>query len=279
MEVSLLNVQRLKDVLNDYVTISKKSMGQAINNALGDIALTAIRTTYKTNAPKIEAELTRVIDTGPSYIYKSGLKYGGKRGEAISQQFTKSGKAKIFKRAIKTGIRSKGLEAPYKLANWILKNQGLQPLGKTKVGIAGIGFGKSSGSEGTIGRHARNLIAARKRSVGFLAIGWAAAAKLFGKKPSRGDFGDKTMSRIGGGKKAQEDRAITEGIIFNNTGSKDIRYFPPKKRIPSGIVKIGMPGLRAAMDEVLNDPVRGIIPYIKARLDRLPLGMRGYYGR
>ena len=112
----------------------------------------------------------------------------------------------------------------------------------------------------------------------FLGIGWAGAAKVFGKKPSKGDFGDKTMKRIGGGVKAQENRAITEGVIFNNTGTKDIRYFPVRKRSPSGISKIGMPGLMEAMNEVLNDPKRGIIPYIKARLDRLPLTRRGSYG-
>ena len=77
MEVALLNVQRLRDALQDYSIISRKSMGQAINNALGDIALTAIRTTYKSNAPKIEAELTRVMDSGPKYIVKRGLKAGG----------------------------------------------------------------------------------------------------------------------------------------------------------------------------------------------------------
>lgn len=262
MEVKLLNVQRLRDALQDYSTISRKSMGQAINNALGDIALTAIRTTYKSNAPKIEAELTRVVDTGPKYLVKRGLKVGGG----------------TFRRKIKTGLRQKSLDAPLKLANWIMKNQGLPPLGNTKIGIPGMGFGKSSGKSGTIGKIAKNLVAARKRSVQFLAVGWSAAARVFGKRPSKGDFGEKTLQRLGGGVKAQENKSITEGVIFNNTGTRDIRYFPVKKRTPSGISKIGMPGLMAAMQEVLNDPRRGIIPYIKARLDRLPLGRRGLYG-
>lgn len=236
----------------------------AINDRLGDIALTAIRTTYKSNAPKIEAELTRVVDAGPKYLIKRGLRAGGG----------------TFRRKIKTGLRDKRLDAPIKLANWIMKNQGLPPLGNTKVGIPGMGFGKSSGRPGTIGRIAKNLVAARKRSVQFLGIGWAAAAKIFGKggKLRRGDFGEKTMQRIGGGIKAKDDRAITEGIIFNNTGTRDIRYFPVKRRTPSGISKIGMPGLLAAMNEVLDDPKRGLIPYIKERLDRLPLGRRGFYG-
>ena len=262
MEVALLNVQRLRDALQDYSIISRKSMGQAINNALGDIALTAIRTTYKSNAPKIEAELTRVMDSGPKYIVKRGLKAGGG----------------TFRRKIKTRLRQKTLDAPIKLANWIMKNQGLPPLGNTKIGIPGMGFGKSSGKQGTIGKIAKNLVAARKRSVQFLAVGWAAAARVFGKRPSKGDFGEKTIQRLGGGVKAQEDKSLTEGVIFNNTGTRDIRYFPVKRRSPSGISKIGMPGLMAAMEEVLNDPRRGIIPYIKARLDRLPLGRRGLYG-
>lgn len=261
MEVSLLNTQRVRDMLQDYSTISRKSMGQAINNFLGDVALTAIRTTYKSNKSKIEAELTRVVDVGPKYLIKKGIKAEGG----------------TFRRKIKTGLREKRLDAPLKLANWILKNQGLAPLGNKKIGIAGQGFGKSSGEQGTIARIAKNLIAGRKRSVGFLAIGWAGAAKLFGKKPSKGDFGDETIKRIGGGVKAQEDKAIVEGIIYNNAGKFDLRYFPVKKRNPSGISKIGMPGLLSAMREVMNDPKRGIIPYITARLDRLPLSRRANY--
>ena len=136
MEVSLLNTQRVRDMLQDYSTISRKSMGQAINNFLGDVALTAIRTTYKSNKSKIEAELTRVVDVGPKYLIKRGLKDGGG----------------TFRRKIKTGLREKRLDAPLKLANWILKNQGLAPLGNKKIGIAGQGFGKSSGKQGTIGR-------------------------------------------------------------------------------------------------------------------------------
>lgn len=261
MEVSLLNSQRVRDILQDYSTASRKSMGQAINNFLGDVALTAMRTTYKSNKSKISAELNRVVDVGPKYLIKRGLKAGGG----------------TFRRKIKTGLRQKRLDAPIKLANWILKNQGLPPLGKTKVGIVGQGFGKASGKQGTIGRIAKNLVAARNRSVGFLAIGWAGAAKVFGKKPSRGDFGDSTIKRIGGGIKAQENRALVEGVIFNNAGTKDLRYFPVKRRIPSGISKIGMPGLLSAMREVMNDPKRGIIPYISARLDRLPLSRRASY--
>lgn len=263
MEVQLLNVQRLRDALQDYSIISRKSMGQSINNTLGDIAVTAIRTTYKSNPSKIEAELTRVVDTGSKYLIKRGLRAGGG----------------TFRRKIKTGLRQKGLEYPIKLANWIMKNQGLPPLGNTKVGIPGRGFGKSSGVPGTIGRIAKNLVAARKRSIQFLGIGWAAAANVFGKgrKLTKGDFGDKTILRIGGGKKAQENKSIVEGIIFNNTGKRDIRYFPPRKRVPSGIAKVGMPGLLSAMEEVLNNPKSGLIPYIKARLDRLPLSRRGGY--
>lgn len=279
MEVSLLNVQRLRDALQDYSTISRKSMGQAINNALGDIALTAIRTTYKTNKSKIDSELGRVVTTTSRvFEIKRGFKVGAPRKDKFGNW-----KAPEWKRKIKTSRFKKKVfatEGTYRLVNWILKNQGLDPLGNTKVGKAGAGFGKRSGKTGSIGQLAQNLLAARKRSIGFLAIGWAAAAKLFGKggKLRKGDFGDKTIERIGGGQKAQENRAITEGIIFNNTGTRDIRYAGKPPRSPSGISKIGMPGLVTAMNEVLNDPKRGIIPYIKARLDRLPLGRRGLYG-
>jgi hypothetical protein len=272
MEVSLLNQQKFRDVLQDYKIVSRKSMGRAINNALGDVALTAIRTTYKTNASKIEAELTRVATTTtPVYETKRGYKAAAMRGGKMLEWQRKMKTSRFKKKQVAT-------VGTYKLVNWILKNQGLRPIGNTQVGIAGIGFGKSSGKQGTIGKFAQNLIAARKRSIGFLAVGWAAAARVFGKRPSKGDFGDKTMQRIGGGVKAQEDRALVEGRIFNNAGSRDVRYFPPRKRVPSGIVKIGMPGILSAMNEVLTDPKRGIIPYIKERLDRLPYSRRKVYG-
>lgn len=279
MEVALLNVQRLRDALQDYSTISRKSMGQAINNALGDIALTAIRTTYKTTASKIDAELGRVVTTSTRVTetrrgYKAAAMRKDKNGNWYMPEWKRKIKTSRFKKKVFA------TEGTYKLANWIIKNQGFPPLGNTKVGKAGAGFGKRSNKTGTIGQLAQNLLAARKRSVGFLAIGWAAAARLFGKgsKLRKGDFGDKTIQRIGGGVKAQEDRALVEGIIFNNTGMRDIRYKEKPPRVPSGISKIGMPGLMSAMNEVLNDPKRGIVPYIMARLDRLPLGRRGLYG-
>ncbi|NBW14932.1 MAG: hypothetical protein EBR82_43720 [Caulobacteraceae bacterium] len=277
MEVSLLNRQRFRDILQDYKIVSRKSMGQAINNALGDVALTAIRTTYKTNAAKIDADLSRVQTTSsPVYETKRGFKAAAMRKDKFGnwrpQEWSRKIRTSRFK---KKQVATVGT---YKLVNWILKNQGLRPIGNTKVGIAGIGFGKSSGKQGTIGKFAQNLIAARKRSIQFLAIGWAGAAKVFGKRPTKGDFGDKTIERTGGGIKAQEDKALVEGVIFNNAGSRDVRYFPPGKRTPSGIVKIGMPGIVSAMNEVLTDPKRGIIPYIKARLDRLPYSRRKAYG-
>ena len=82
MEISLLNRQRFRDAIQDYVTISKKSMGQAINNALGDIAMTAIRTTYKTNIAKIEAELTRAQSSGNVYETRRGFRQSAMRKDS-----------------------------------------------------------------------------------------------------------------------------------------------------------------------------------------------------
>jgi len=243
---------------------TKKTLAVAVNRTAKDIAMLAMSRDYTKEASQLAIE--QIGNRQEVDVFKT-IKISSGAGGAKRLRFKAGSK---WKSSPDIGT--------FKLANWIMKNQGLPPLGNTKIGIPGIGFGKSSGKQGTIGRIAKNLVAARKRSVQFLGVGWAAAARVFGKRPSKGDFGDKTIARIGGGVKAQTDKAITEGVIFNNTGTRDIRYFPVGKRSPSGISKIGMPGLMAAMNEVLNDPKRGIIPYIKARLDRLPLGRRGLYG-
>jgi phage terminase large subunit-like protein len=59
--------------------------------------------------------------------------------------------------------------------------------------------------------------------------------------------------RLGGGKKADDKKALIEGIIFNRAGDLDTRFYPVKKRAVSGAVKIGGPGLAEAVQIVIKD--------------------------
>jgi hypothetical protein len=217
-------------------------MAKVINNQLGNVAVTAIGTTYSTNVSQIASELQRVEGR---VITKKVFKPFG---------LTKSGKIKkrkIGEYVVKYKAKSVNYAGTYKLVNWLLKQRGLPTLGKTKVGRGGLGMGKEPG---TIGALARRLVAGRKRSVNYIRNGWAAAAAVFGKrgKLTRGDYTLEAVKRLGGGELADGSKPQMEGIIFNRAGGLDTRYYPIRKRTISGAVKVGVPGLKMAIEKVMK---------------------------
>jgi hypothetical protein len=241
--IELLNQARFVHKLQEYQKASRKNMAQVINDKLGDVAVTAIGTTYRTNAAQIVSELQRV----EGKVVKKGIY------KAVG--LTKSGKIKKRKLGEKVvGYKASSVNyaGTYKLVNWLLKNRGLPTLGKTKLGVGGLGMGTKAG---TIGALARRLVAGRKRSINYIRNGWAAAAAVFGKRANltRGDYSKEAIMRLGGGTKADEKQAQMEGIIFNRAGDKDTRYYPVRKRAISGAVKVGMPGLKMAIEKVMKD--------------------------
>ena len=232
-----------------YAKIARKDVADVMNDKMGSVALRAVGTTYGTNASKISAELERVVRLNkPIYERKMGYK-------AMS---ARKGKVQVWTRKIKTRKfvnQAQSYEGTYRLSNWILKNQGLPTLGKTKRGIGGVGFGKK---EGTIGDLAKALVSSRKRSISFIRHGWLVAAKFFGK-------GSGKSSAYGGGVKAVPNSPNMNASIYNGAGRTDIRYFPAKKRPISGAKKIGDAGLRQAIELELAN----MAAYIKPRLHRL----------
>jgi len=242
LTIDLLNQAQFAHKLQQYQSVSRKNMADVINSKLGDVAITAIGTTHRTNSAQIASELERVVSSVKSKgIYKPiGV---GKNGKIIKR---KIGVTKKF------FARNESYVGTYKLVNWLLKNRGLATLGKTKIGVGGLGMG---GKPTTIGRLARRLVAGRKRSVNYIRNGWAAAASVFGKKASltRGDYSKQAIMRLGGGTKADNKKALMEGIIFNRAGDKDTRFYPVRKRAISGAVKIGGPGLAEAVQKVMKD--------------------------
>ncbi len=241
--VELLNQAKFMHKLQQYQKASKKNMADVINSKLGDVAITAIGTTYRTTAAKIASELQRVED---KVITKKVFKPIG---------FTKNGKVKrrkIGEYAVGYKAKNVNFIGTYKLVNWLLKNRGLPTLGKTKQGTGGLGMGTKPG---TIGALARRLVAGRKNAVNYIRNGWAAAAYAFGKSPSltKGDYSKEAIKRLGGGEKADSKTSLMEGFIFNRAGYLDTKSYPPKKRSVSGAAKMGIPGLKMAIDKVMND--------------------------
>jgi hypothetical protein len=241
--VELLNQAKFMHKLQQYQKASKKNMADVINSKLGDVAVTAIGTTYRTNAAKIASEIQRV--EGKAI----------KRGVYKPIGLTKTGKIKKRKLGEQVvGYRATSVSyvGTYKLVNWLLKQRGLDTLGKTKQGTGGLGMGTKPG---TIGALARRLVAGRKNAVNYIRNGWAAAAFAFGKAPSltRGDYSKEAIKRLGGGEKADSKTSLMEGFIFNRAGYLDTRSYPPKKRSVSGAAKMGTPGLKMAIDKVMND--------------------------
>jgi hypothetical protein len=243
MSIELLNHDKFVAKLQQYKDASRKNMARVINDKLGDVAVTAIGTTYRTNTAKIASEIQRVEG---QIVTKKVFKPFG---------LTKSGKVKkrkIGEYAVGYKAKSVSYAGTYKLVNWLLKNRGLPTLGKTKLGVGGLGMGTKPG---TIGALARRLVAGRKRSINYIRNGWAAAAAVFGKRASltRGDYSPEAIKRLGGGTKAESDKVRMEGMIFNRAGDLDTRYYPVRKRAISGAVAVGKPGLEEAVEKVMRD--------------------------
>jgi len=235
-------------------------MADVINSKLGDVAVTAIGTTYRTNTAQIASELQRIeTKTKTKKVFKPiGFDSKGRlKKRKIGQFLVKESKSVAY-------------SGTYKLVNWLLKNRGLPTLGKTKLGLGGLGMGNKPG---TIGALARRLVAGRKRSVNYIRNGWAAAAAIFGKRASlsRGDYSKAAIMRLGGGSKADSNKARMEGIIFNRAGDKDTRYYPVRKRQVSGAVKVGLPGLLEAIDKVMGDMAVYLARKNKEQSDKLGL--------
>jgi len=228
---------------------SKIVIADAINNFIGDVALTASSEAYTKQASRgaIDQLGTRQeADINKSIKISSGI------GGAKRIRFKAGSK---WKTSPDVGT--------FKLANWIMKNQGLPPLGNKKQGIPGRGFGgkmQKTGSSGTIYRISRNLIAARIFSIGFIRKGWWAAANAVGKKVRSAD--PVALSRFGGGQKTVENAGTFRASIYNNAGSYDIRYSPERPRSPSGAKKIGEEGLTRAV----NDNIQRFYKFMQSRL-------------
>ena len=148
MEVGVfVQNQRLKDALYAYMDKTKKTLAQAVNRTAKDIAMHAMSRDYTKEASEVAIEQIgkrEEVDVVKAIRITSGI-----------------GGAKRIR--VKTGSKWKSSpdRGTFKLANWIMKNQGLPPLGNTKQGIPGRGFGgkiQAKGQAGTIGRIARNLL-------------------------------------------------------------------------------------------------------------------------
>jgi len=242
LQIDLLNQAKFVHKLQQFSKETRRNMAKVINNQLGNVAVEAIGTTYRTNTAQIASELQRVEG---KVVTKKVFKPLG---------LTKSGKVKkrkIGEYVVGYKAKSVSYAGTYRLVNWLLKNRGLPTLGKTKKGTGGLGMGNTPG---TIGALARRLVAGRKRSVNYIRNGWAAAAAVFGKraKLTRGDYSIEAIKRLGGGELADGSKPYMEGMIFNRAGGLDTKYFPVRKRAISGAVKVGIPGLKMAIEKVMK---------------------------
>lgn len=258
------NFPAFKKALDLYVRVSRKAVFDSVRNAMADVAFEAAANTYNTTKEQIDKEFQSLPIKGE----EKGRRYGDTR-----------------------------FVGQYKIINWERKNKGMMPLGGSKFrkvkkfSIKGPmamvkevkkrnvprNTGPSLGINRFMDGKYKAFLQARKRSIKWLRIGWAAAAEMMGKPFRRGDFGPATIQRIiglkyGGGEVRPVTENITEFMIFNNTGRFDTRYSPARSRSSSDIARadaIMTKGLEAGIQKVLYDPKKGLVPYISARLKRL----------
>ena len=258
------NFPAFKKALDLYVRVTRKTVFDAVRNAMGDVAYSAAENTYHTTKEAIDAEFKNLPIKGREDKPRSG-----------NTQFV----------------------GQYKIINWERKNKGLPVLGGSKFrrvkkfSIQGPmamtktikrrnvprNTGPSLGVSRFMDGKYKAFLQARKRSVKWLRIGWAAAAQMMGKPFKRGDFGPATIERIiglkyGGGNIKQVEADLTEFTIFNNTGRFDHRYRTPMPRSASDIARadaIMTKGLQEGIQKAIYDPKRGLVPYIERNLRRL----------
>jgi hypothetical protein len=269
------NFPAFKKALDLYVRVSRKAVFDSVRNAMADVAFEAAANTYNTTKEQIDKQFQSLPIKGE----EKGRRYGDTR-----------------------------FVGQYKIINWERKNKGMMPLGGSKfrtkaVKIKSVSYfdpydsriktridikktktknvprntGPSLGINRFMDGKYKAFLQARKRSVKWLRIGWAAAAEMMGKPFRRGDFGPATIQRViglkyGGGEVRPITENITEFMIFNNTGRFDTRYSPVRSRSSSDIARadaIMTKGLEAGIQKVLYDPKKGLVPYISARLKRL----------
>jgi len=260
------NIDDLKQALLIYEKVVKKEATKAMYNKMGDVAFSASEGTYFTTPEKIRNEISNLPVTKDGGISRKG-----------STRFV----------------------GQYKLINWQRKLAGLKTLGnsqfrkvtsyRTRKGSMVVEE-RTSRKRNQIGGHGpampaskfmdgkyKKFIQTRTRASKLLRIGWACAAAAFGKKFTRGDFGSATLKRlsnegVGGGSFQMLNESIGEFKIFNGAGQYDSRRKKPYPRRPSADLqrayKIMQDGLTKGIDTVLNDPKRGIVPYLEARYER-----------
>ena len=258
------NFPAFKKALDLYVRVSRKTVFDSVRNKMADVAFEAASNTYHTTPEAIDSEFKNLPIEGREDKPRSGdTRFVGQ----------------------------------YKIINWERKNKGMMPLGGskfrkiTKYKIQGPmamtktirrrnaprNTGPNLGVARFMDGKYKAFLQARKRSVKWLRIGWAAAAEIMGKPFTRGGFGPAAIQRIiglkyGGGEVKQLTENLTEFVIFNNTGRFDTRYRPIRQRSSSDIARaneIMTRGLTAAIQKVIYDPKRGLAQYIGARLHRL----------
>ena len=128
----------------------------------------------------------------------------------------------------------------------------------------------------------KTFMNARARSSKLLRLGWARAAKYFGKNPNRGDFGDFAVSRISGdfyGTASVKHFAesLIEYVMTNSAGRFDTRYKKPgstvtRQRSASDqekATKVIERGLNLGLQEAFAD----IMKYFESRMPRVRAAM------
>jgi hypothetical protein len=256
------NIDELKDALLVYQNVVRTGASKALYNKMGDLAFTAAENTKFSSPEAIRKSISSLPIKNDGGIKRYGdTQYVGQ----------------------------------YKLINWLRKLNNLGTLGggkyrkvnttkpnslvytekRVRLGSRLAGLGVRGNIYSMEGKY-KKLLQARARSSKFLRAGWAVAASFYGKPFNRGDFGPATIARLsgkgyGGGEIKKLNPDLTEFSMFNGAGQYDVRGKSPVVRRSSDQRRaraIIEDALKKAIDVVLNDPRRGIIPYLAERYER-----------
>lgn len=181
--------------LMQLIPVVRKEASELLNDAMGDVALHAVKYTLKANADKLRRKLKATGNRG--IMLKSGRRSRSRK--TSMQEF----RATAYVYAAINYFRRHG-----KMAPWAL---GVMPKKIARTGAPLTGKAMSA--------VARQFVNAKMSSIAYIAVGWIMAARFFG-KPIATRVSDKGWAGHSTGQKATPGKLTARIMNFSRGADK-----------------------------------------------------------
>lgn len=186
-----LDTRQFASALKDMMQFTRKDASELINNAMGDVALHSVRDTKRADAAAMDKLL---VASRRGRMLKSGRRSKSKRGMEVMPT------GYVF--AVINYYRTHGKMPPYAF--------GIMPDAIASVQLR---------TRSDITRAAQAYVRAKKRSIAYIAVGFIAAARFFGKSV-RTKLSSKGWAAKSTGRKATPNNLTAKILNFSRGAHK-----------------------------------------------------------